>query len=78
MKKSQLFPQVIRRETKFPTKVYLAKIISFIFTLGTTPLVVLHRHVDLEIIMIFIQKNILLFGISGDSAKSHENFIKKV
>ena len=25
----------------------------------------------------FRQKNILLFGISGDSAKSHENFIKK-
>ena len=55
----------------------LGKNYIFYFYLGTTPLVALHRHVDLEIIMIFYKKNILLFGISGDSAKSHENFIKK-
>ena len=71
MKKSQLFPQVIRRETKFPTKVYLAKIISFIFTLGTTPLVVLHRHVDLEIIMIFLYKRIFCYLEFLETQQNH-------
>ena len=77
MKKSQLFPLVIRRETKFPTKVYLAKIISFILPSGQHPCCTAQACGFRDNYDFFIQKNILLFGISGDSAKSHENFIKK-
>ena len=71
------FSPVIRRKQNFRPKLTWQKLYLYFYPRDNTPGCTAQACGFRDNYDFFRQKNILLFGISGDSAKSHENFIKK-